>query len=135
MRAGVDGRSCARAAKVGVMLHTSWAAEHKVGLGWGVAACPMLTRHMPWRMMRPELSRTHKLCLSKDAVHPLSYSGLIRLLVNPGIMCPVQAAVGMCVGSAKHAEAVDVLVSPVAVRMVVRGAVLSMHESGALGVK
>ncbi len=88
-------------------------------------------------MTHPESSQTHKFCLSKDAVHPLSHSfpRLIRLLVNPGMMCPVQAAVGMCVGSAKHVKAVDVLVSPVAMRMVVRGAVLSMHESGALGVK
>ena len=55
--------------------------------------------------------------------------------MKPGMMCPVLAAAGKCFGKAKHAEAVEVLVSPVAVRIVVGGAVRSMHSSGASVVK
>jgi len=55
--------------------------------------------------------------------------------VNPGMMCPERACrVGM-VGIARRAEAVDVRVSPVVVRIVVRGAVASTQRSGALLVK
>ncbi len=52
----------------------------------------------------------------------LSHLGLVGRLV------------GM-VGIAKREEAVDVCISPVAVQMVVRGAVVSMQRSGAVFVK
>ena len=60
---------------------------------------------------------------------------LMRLLVKPGMMCPVHAAAGKCSGKAKHAKAVEIFVSPVAVRIVVGWAVRSMHRSGASVVK
>lgn len=55
----------------------------------------------------------------------------MRLLVKPEMMCLVQATAGMCPSSTKQAEAVDVLVSPVAVHMVVCGALVLMFRSGA----
>ena len=61
------------------------------------------------------------LCLSRDAVQLLlqSLHRLMRLLVKPGMMCPVQATGGMGPGRANHADAVGVLVSLVAVQIVV----------------
>ena len=105
----------------------------------------MSTRHRrapvgsraPWRMVLPWLSRTTSLCLSKCAVQSASHSfpKLRRLLVNPGMMCPDRVCRVRMVGIARSAEAVDVRVSPVGVRIVVRGAVVSTQRSGALLVK
>ena len=71
------------------------------------------------------------------AVQPLSQSlpRLIKLLVKPGMMCPVQASGGRLPGKLNRAVAVDVFISPVAVRMVAGGAVLIMCCTGAVGVK
>ena len=59
---------------------------------------------------------------------------LMRLLVNPRMMCPVRACRGM-VGMASCAKAVDVRALPVAIRMVVGGAAVLMPRSGAVVVK
>ena len=76
------------------------------------------------------------MCLSMYAVQSASHSfpRLSKLLVKPGMMCPVRAADGM-VGIARTAAPVDVLVSPVAVLIVVFGASLLMLSSGAVCVK
>ncbi len=59
---------------------------------------------------------------------------LRRLLVKPGIMCPVRACVGMA-GNARTAAPVDVCFLAVAVLLVVVGAAWLMCRSGAVGVK
>jgi len=121
----------------------------KVGVGCALgndgASGVMLTchRHAPagsralWSIVLKRLSQMMSLCLSRCAVHSAlhSFPKLRRLLVNPGMMCPVRACrVGM-VGMARSAEAVDVRVSPVAVHIVVRGASVSTQRSGAVLVK
>ena len=63
-----------------------------------------------------------------------SFPRLIKLLVKPGMMCPMRALAGM-VGIARTAAPVDVLVLPVAVLIVVLGASLLMLSSGAVCVK
>ena len=84
---------------------------------------PVVSR-VPVRMGVPVALRMRMFCLSKCAVQPASQSWprLRRLLVNPGIICPWRAALLGKVGKARWAEAVEVCLVPVAVRMVVGGA-------------
>ena len=91
----------------------------------------------PVRMWLPELSRIVMFCLSINAVQPASHNlpRLIRLFVNPGTMWPVRAATLGKVGSANCAEAMEVFASPVAVRMVVRGAKRLRWRRGAESMK
>ena len=64
-----------------------------------------------------------------------SFPKLMRLLVKPGMMCPVWACrVGM-EGMAKEADALEVHVSPVAMQMVVGGTAELMCRSGVAVVK
>ena len=60
---------------------------------------------------------------------------LIRLLVKPGMTCPVRACIVGMVGIANRAEADDVVASPVAVRMVAFGALVLTFRRGARAVK
>jgi hypothetical protein len=60
---------------------------------------------------------------------------LSRLLVKPGMMCPVRAWRVGIPGMASTAAPVDVRVSPVAVRMVVFGTLGSKSTTGAPTVK
>ena len=55
--------------------------------------------------------------------------------MNPGIMCPVCARSNSIPGIARTAVPVDVRASPVAVQMVVFGALGLTFATGALGVK
>ena len=57
------------------------------------------------------------------------------LLVNVGMMWPTLACVVGKAGRARQAEAVEVCVSPAAVRIVVGGAVVSRWVTGADGMK
>ena len=59
----------------------------------------------------------------------------MRLFVNPGMMWPVRAATVGMPGMASWAEAEEERCSPVAVRMLVRGAEGSMWSNGAEDVK
>jgi len=105
----------------------------------------MFTRHkrapvgsrMPLRISFPVLSCITICRLSRYAEQSASHSlpRLSRLLVNPGMMCPVRAARVGIAGMAKTAVAEDALASPVAVRIVVRGPAGLMSRSGASVVK
>ena len=64
-----------------------------------------------------------------------NFPKLMGLFWNPGMMKPVRAALVGMVGMASWAVAQDVLVSPVAVRMVVRGVEGLRCVSGAVPVK
>jgi hypothetical protein len=64
-----------------------------------------------------------------------NFPKLRRLVVNPGIMCPVRARSVGIPGIASTAAPVEVRASPVAVRMVVVGALVLTSITGALGVK
>jgi hypothetical protein len=124
----------------------------KCGLGTVVATCTcgcrggaMLTRHswapvgsrVPLRTWLPKLSWISRWCLSRNAVQPAlhSFPRLRRLLVKPGMICPVRALMVGMVGRANCAVAMEVLDSPVAVRMVVRGAKQSRLRIGAVSMK
>jgi hypothetical protein len=60
---------------------------------------------------------------------------LSRLLVKPGMMCPMQALIVGMDGIAKTAAPEEVLYSPVAVWIVVFGAFGLIWSRGASGVK
>ncbi len=64
-----------------------------------------------------------------------SFSRLMRLLVKPGMTCPVRAAPVGKVGSANCVVATEVWASPVAVRMVVCGAAQLRFRIGAEAMK
>ena len=55
--------------------------------------------------------------------------------MKPGMMCLVRARIEGIVGIASTEAPVEVLVSPVAVRIVVLGALTLTLRSGAVGVK
>ena len=142
MSAGILGRSYVRACAVRRLL-VRCAVVVLPGVAfrayWGGGF--MSTRHsrapvcsrVPCMIGVPSLLLTMSLCLSRYAVQSASHSfpRLRRLLVKPGMMWPVRAAaVGMS-GNASCPVVVDVRCSPVAVRIVVRGASQLMHRSGA----
>jgi len=88
---------------------------------------------IPLRMGSPWEFLTVREFRVKMAVQPESQSlpMLIRLWVNPGMMCPVRAcAVGSFLRSSS-ADAVEVCGVPAAVRIVTRGALVLMAETGA----
>lgn len=91
----------------------------------------------PCRILVPFLSCTSSIRLSRYAVQSSSQSlpRLRRLLVKPGMMWPVRALSDCMVGMASTAAPVDVLVSPVAVQIVVLGALTLMLIMGAVVVK
>lgn len=133
--------TCLRVVRLGGESFCSGVVDAAGGGGSGA----MFTRHKrapdcsrsPCRILFPCLSRTSSLCLSRCAEQSSSHSfpRLSKLLVKPGMMWPVLARnVGM-EGIARTAVPSDVLVSPVAVRIVVFGALGLMLRSGAVGVK
>ncbi len=96
-----------------------------------------VSSRFPVRIMSPRALCTRSWCLLIETVQSASqiFPMLIKLLVKPGIIYPVLAA---CVGMAAMANwacAIDVRISPVAVRMVVCGAEESYAMSGAASVK
>ena len=60
---------------------------------------------------------------------------LSKLFVKPGMMWPLRASSVGIAGMARTAAPVEVLISPVAVFIVVFGALTFMLRSGACGVK
>lgn len=113
--------------------------------GVGVSVGAILTRHKrapvcsrsPWSILFPFLSCTSRMRLSKYAVQSSSQSlpRLRRLLVKPGMMWPVRAVSDCMAGMASTAAPADVVVSPVAVLIVVLGALTLMLMRGAVGMK
>ena len=89
------------------------------------------------KILFPCLSWTSRMFLSRYAEQSSSHSfpRLSKLLVKPGMMWPVRARSDGMVGIARTAAPTDVLVSPVAVRIVVLGAWVLMLMSGAVVVK
>jgi hypothetical protein len=64
-----------------------------------------------------------------------SFPRLMRLLVNPGMMCPVHVTMVGKVGSANCVVATEVFALPVGVRMVVCGAAQLRSRSRAESMK
>ncbi len=92
---------------------------------------------VPRRIGRPSASLISTDCLVKVAVQPSSQSWpmLTRLLVNPGMMCPLRAASEGKVGMLSCAAAMEVMHWPVAVLMVMGGALLVTSVMHACGMK
>ena len=88
------------------------------------------------RIAQPVWSRTMRDWLSSTIVELSSHSlpKLIRLLVNPSMMYPVRAALERVDGRERRAPVVEVLHSPVAVWITVRGTVV-LAATGAAGVR
>ena len=141
MSAGVFGRS-STLTWVRVFRHGGVFVGVDVGAGVGGA---MLTRQRrapdvsrsPCKILVPCLSWTSSMFLSRYAEQSSSHSfpRLSKLLVKPGMIWPVRARRDGMVGMARTAAPKDVLVSPVAVRIVVLGAWTLMLRSGAVVVK
>ena len=91
----------------------------------------------PCKILVPCLSWTSSMFLSRYAEQSSSHNfpRLSKLLVKPGMIWPVRARRDGMVGMARTAAPKDVLVSPVAVRIVVLGAWTLMLRSGAVVVK
>ena len=96
---------------------------------------PYVSR-VPLRITVPAVSVMVRVWAVKRAVHPASHSFpmLRRLWVSPGTMWPCWVLGGRS-GRFKVAVPVDMSGWPVAVRMVVRGALALTFASGACGRK
>ncbi len=131
---------------------SAWGMMCTCGLGNVVAMCTcgcgggaMLTRHsrapvglrVLVRICLPELSWTSRQCLSMNAVQPALHSlpRLRRSFVKSGMICPIRALMVGMAGIANCDVGMDVLASPVAVRMVVRGAKWSRLRIGVVSMK
>lgn len=114
----------------GVVIELVSCAKHGGGLCVvGVISthhkCALDGSHVPWRTVLPCLSWMRMWCLSRCVMQLASQSLLMlsRLLVNPGMICPVRAwRVGMF-GRLSWVDAKDGWDSPMARWMVVHGVI------------